>query len=111
MTDEEYLRWLEDECHYQQPRVLPDGRWAAVMPLFATHAVIVGQLGDENGYDDRWCYGSALAAHAALAVWDGTGEPAGWHRHPKSGRRIARDEQEYDDNGNLIPIGQEYVRR
>ena len=28
-----------------------------------------------------------MAAVVALALWDGTGEPEGWMRHPTSGRR------------------------
>jgi hypothetical protein len=69
------------------PKLLPDGRVAFIMRLIYTAAVCVGPLADDGGYDDRWCYHSAAAAHAALAAWDGTGEPQGWHRHPFSGRR------------------------
>lgn len=113
MTEEEqeFLHWLQEYCGYLEPKLLPDGRWAALMPLFYTHAIIVGAVGDTSGYQDRWCYDYLLAARAALAVWDGTGEPKGWHRHPASGRRIARVEGEYDEHGNLVPIGQEYIAR
>jgi len=34
-------------------------------------------------------------AQRALAGWDGTGEPSGWHRHPSSGRRRNAAGEEY----------------
>ena len=56
-------------------------------PFAFTHAIIVGDVGDRAGYADRWCYHSLAAAAEALLLWDGHGEPYGWHRHPPSGRR------------------------
>jgi hypothetical protein len=50
-----------------------------------------------GGYEDRWCYSSYEKAKAALDAWsgeDGT-EPAGFHRHPDSGRRRDPDGTEY----------------
>lgn len=111
MTDEEYLTFLSRECHYLAAKVLPGGtRWAAVAPLIATHAIVTGQMGDEHGYDNRWCYASLVDAMMALHVWDGSGEPTGWHRHPGSGRRIARTVGEIDNDGRIVPVGEEYVR-
>lgn len=42
-----------------------------------------------TGYADRWCYSSPQQALAALLDWSGAEgtEPAGWHRHPRTGRR------------------------
>lgn len=82
-----YLEWLEDECRYSFVRVLPDGRWAAVQRLLFTGSLIVGRMGDLIGIEDRWCYQNVAAAKAALDAWGGTGEPAGWHRNPKTERR------------------------
>lgn len=112
MSDEEFLTWLENDCGYQRVKLLKDrpGFYAAVMPLFATHAIIVGEVGDTTGYSDRWCYDSRLHAFAYLALWDGTGEPKGWHRHPSSGRRIAQGSGEYNEHGIEVPIGEEYLR-
>lgn len=110
MTDEEYLDFLREQ-HYIEPRILPTGKWAAILPLFYTHAIVTGEVGDVEGYSDRWCYDYGLAALAALTVWDGEGEPKGWHRHPSTGRRIARVEGEYDERGNLVPMGQMYIAR
>jgi len=112
MTNEEFLTYLLVDCNYPAAKILPDGEhYAAVMPQFYTHAVIAGQVGDISGYDNRWCYDTLAEAVLAWNAWDGTGEPVGWHRHPPSGRRIARADGEYDEHGNLVPIGQEYVRR
>lgn len=86
-----YIDWLTDECGYKHVRLLPDGRWAAVLPLMFTAAIIVGRIGDVHGYDDRWCYHSEATALAALDAWDGAGEPKGWHRNPMTGRRVDAD--------------------
>ena len=72
---------------YRGPRRLSNGRDAAISPLLFPHAIIVGQIGDVLSYDDRWCSHTNEAALSALKAWDGVGEPAGWHRHPRSGRR------------------------
>lgn len=91
MAEIPYLEWLWADCGYLHVRELPGRRWAAVAPLIYTAAVITGHMGDLHSYDDRWCYRDIDAARAALDAWDGTGEPAGWHRHPATGRRVAAD--------------------
>lgn len=73
--------------HLEHVKIFGDGRYAAVYPFLYTDAIIVGKIDDEVQYEDRWCYEKGGAASAALNDWDGTGEPAGWHRHPNSGRR------------------------
>ena len=52
-----------------------------------TSAIITGRVGDECSIEGRWCYHEQGAALAALDAWDGTGEPAGWHRAPFTGLR------------------------
>lgn len=76
---------------YAFPKDLGD-RIAALMPLIFTTAIITLRKDESSrhSYEDRWCYHTPGAAIIALANWDGTGEPEGWHRHPASGRR--RDE-------------------
>jgi hypothetical protein len=67
---------------------IPTARFAAVIPFIYTSAIVVGRVVDaEYGYDDRWCYHTRTAALAAAHVWDGQGEPVGWHRHPGTDRR------------------------
>lgn len=82
-----FVTHLVQENGYSDPRLLGDGRYACVMPLLFTSAIITGRIGDFVGYEDRWCYGSLEAARAALETWSGIGEPEGWHRHPMTGRR------------------------
>lgn len=110
MSDAEWLETFAKDSGYLAPKRLPGGRYAAVMPLMFTAAIVVGEVGNERWYDDRWCYDSVVAAVLALEVWDGTGDPVGWHRHPRSGRRIARTEGEVDDHGQIVPVGETYVR-
>jgi hypothetical protein len=110
MTDEAWLAEFADRNGYLAPRLLPGDRYAAVMPLAFTAAIIVGEVGNEFSYLDRWCYVRGPAAILALAVWDGEGDPAGWHRHPKSGRRVACTEGEVDEHGQLVAVGEVYVR-
>ena len=83
-----YLSSLTQQQGYTLPMILADGRYAAVMPLLFTAAIIVGRVGD-NGYDNRWCYESQAAAAFALAEWvtNDASEPEGWHRDPVTGRR------------------------
>ncbi|MEW6306768.1 MAG: hypothetical protein AB1705_25150 [Verrucomicrobiota bacterium] len=42
---------------------------------------------DEMCFLDCWCYETLQDAVIALNRWDLRGEPAGWIRHPASGRR------------------------
>ncbi len=73
---------------YTNITVLENGRQAAIAPFIFTHAIVCDF--DVFGYGDRWCYYTKREAVQALAAWNGKGDPEGWHRHPKSGRR--RDE-------------------
>lgn len=66
-------------------RKLPDGRLCGVMRLLFHWTLHVDI--DHTGYADRYCYQTLSGALSALKDWDGTGEPHGWHRHPKTGRR------------------------
>ena len=44
-------------------------------------------VGTTDGVEHRFTYESPSQALVALDRWDGTGEPAGWHRHQPSNRR------------------------
>lgn len=80
--DDEAKGWLVDE--------LPDGRAMWVVPFLYTHAIVIGRPG-VGYYDDRWCYATRERALLFALVWNPAvdPEPAGWHRHPSSGRRRA----------------------
>lgn len=76
-------------------RILPDGRRLAVLPLLFGQARlglgrVVTPTGEpEDGFTDIWDYPSVIAAELAMERYDPDheAEPAGWHRHPASGRR------------------------
>lgn len=106
-----FLQWLIDECRYRDPRPIGNSRYACIRPMVYTHAIITGRIGDRAEIDRHWCYHSYPAAKLALAAWDGTGEPAGWHRDPTTGRRISQRGDEIDGNGEAVgEIGKIYVR-
>lgn len=68
-------------------RVLDDGRVVVVYQmLFDNGRLCVGLIG-EPYFDDLWCFDTVALALTALGIWDGTGEPTGWKRHPRTGRR------------------------
>lgn len=105
-----FLAFLHDSG-YREVVLLDGGRWAGLSPFLYTTAIVVGRLGDTDGFDDRWCYHTSEAAQAALAAWDGIGEPHGWHRQPGTGRRISEDPDEVDADGKAVgAVGVEYVR-
>jgi hypothetical protein len=90
--------WVARLCTanlYTHPKIFADGRYACVAPFLFTHAILLGRIGEESSYEDRWCYGTAEKAIQAIEAWDGTGEPNGWHRHPLTGRRRSQDGVEY----------------
>jgi hypothetical protein len=80
---------------YRQIKDLGGGRYACLMQLMFTTAIITGRWGDLDSYDDRWCFHTIEDAVNALDRWDGTGEPTGWHRHPSSGRRVSPKGEEF----------------
>ena len=72
-------------------RDLGDGTYIMVKPLMFHWTMIRGVVGDTTGYFDRWCYATKELAMYALSAFPSNPpsgyEPAGWHRHPMSGRR------------------------
>jgi hypothetical protein len=89
----EELDWLKQLCvalNYYTPTPMGRGRYAAINQFLFTFGIIVGDIGDNYGYRDRYCFERLEVALAALAEWSARsfeGEPLGWHRHPDSGRR------------------------
>ncbi len=70
-------------------RELGDGRAVYLLELlFDGLRLGIGRIGDE-GMSDVWDYqahGTENAWRAAIG-WDGAGEPEGWYRHHRTGRR------------------------
>jgi len=78
---------------YLWARLLDDGRRGVyLMPLFSGSLRLgIGLHGDDS-LTDVWDYSSDVpgcvdAGWRAAIGWDGTGEPEGWYRHPRTGRR------------------------
>jgi hypothetical protein len=70
---------------YDEMRVLPDGRICGVHRLMFHWTMHVDI--DPVGYAEHYCFATKELALKALHEWDGIGDPEGWHRHPKTGRR------------------------
>lgn len=67
---------------------LSDGRIACILPLIYTGAIVITTRENyQTSIEERYCYHSVKEVTQALAAWNGTGEPEGWHRHIPSGRR------------------------
>lgn len=75
--------------HLVDPKLLGECGVVGLQKFMFTWAILAEVT--PFGYGDRWCYPSYDAAKAAYDAWDGHGEPAGWHRHPASGRRVNED--------------------
>lgn len=70
-------------------RELGDGRAVYLRDLlFGALQVGLGELGSDS-YAEVWDYPAAQtdAAWRAALGWDGAGEPEGWYRHLRTGRR------------------------
>lgn len=110
MSDEE-LDAFRRHWGYVEIKMIGHERYAATAQQLFTCAIVVGRLSDEMGYEKRWCYETPLAASAALAIWDGQGEPVGWHRAVHSGERVSRSANEIDEMGRRVgAIGVRYTR-
>lgn len=106
-----FLQWLIDECGTLSPRLIAGGKWAGIQPKMFTHAIVTGRVGDYCTFDDNWCYSSLAQAKVWLDAWDGVGEPKGWFRNTRTGRRVARYDGELDGHGKPLFRGEEYVMR
>jgi hypothetical protein len=79
----------EYPAHYQNLRILADGRAVWIQRKIFTHAITVGKADDDTSIENHWCYETKDQAAAALAQWDPMTqeEPDGWFRNPQTGRR------------------------
>lgn len=101
----EELVWLARMCMengYTAPTPMGNGEYLALHRLLFHWTMIHGAMFDDCGYIERWCYQDYPTALGALYLWKEAGfegEPIGWHRHPKTGRRRpgGDPEQEYVD--------------
>jgi hypothetical protein len=98
-SNEAFMAWLRNVNGFHACKSLGNGLYVGIKPLLFHWTMIVGEIGDRTTYADRWCYVNRSKAEAAIAAWDGFGEPQGWHRHPSTGRRRpdGDPEREYID--------------
>lgn len=90
MTGEELAAWgLTLDPNQIEIRDLGDGRYAQASRLLFHYTIKVGAIGDNFGYDDRYCYATLVGVLKALDEWNPATEkePNGWHRDPNTGRR------------------------
>lgn len=66
-------------------KIFDDGSVAGVKALMY-HWTLQSDI-SEFGYENSFCYATREAATIALNHWDGTGDPVGWNRNPRTGRR------------------------
>src|SRR4030095_3386665 len=72
-TPEELL-WLGTMAGnngYIAPAPMGNGRWCAIYPFAFTAGIITGRMGDNAGYEDRWCFENIALALRALHDWAG----------------------------------------
>jgi hypothetical protein len=86
-----FVSWLITSEGYTHVAIAPgDLEYWGVKQLLFHWTLIRGAVGDYECYDDRYCYATEVGAKDALdqlKANNWTGEPLGWHRHPKTGRR------------------------
>ena len=69
-------------------RELEDGYEVTVYPMTYGKGRLCFGRQEALTYEDAYCYPSHESAIEAAKVWNGEGDPpAGWTRHPRSGRR------------------------
>ncbi len=92
MTDEEFFDWLRQPENGGALYVydMGGGRYCAVKRLIFHATMVIGEIGNLDAFDERYCYVDVQAAYDAARAWKDAqwaDEPTGWHRHPTSGRR------------------------
>lgn len=94
MTEEEKLLELDRlrlEEGYTLVLRINEYEYAALYRLLYHWTIRRGTIEYVHGFDDGWCYtADGNAALNYLLEWQSRnfeGEPAGWQRHPRTGRR------------------------
>lgn len=88
-SDQEYFDWLKSPAggNCSVVKKLDESLYAAAKPLMYHWTLMIGMIGDTCSWMDNYCYETRAKVEAALDEWDGHGDPKGWHRNPKTGRR------------------------
>lgn len=84
-----YFDWLKTPAggNCVECKDFGEGVYGAVKSLLFHYTLIVGWIGEKDSYFDQFCYAKCSEALKGLREWDGRGDPRGWHRNPKTGRR------------------------
>lgn len=89
-----------DERGFVETRVLPDGRFVAVVvQVMGSGLLTISRTEEDPGWRDGYHYADLMSAVNALQRWspEEEAEPTGWVRHLPSGRR-----RRYDEHGDLL---------
>lgn len=84
----DYMIEMEPRCHKMID--MGDGTCLMLKPLLFHYTLLRMNIGDTEGYFDRWCYQDLSLMEKAVEEWESRnweGEPEGWHRHPLTARR------------------------
>ena len=87
---ERKFREFLEENDYKHIRQINDQYWGAIYQFLYGWSIIIGKIGDTTGYEDRWDLTSYHGALLSLEQWEARGfdgEPDGWIRHLRTGRR------------------------
>lgn len=90
LNDNCFEQWLEQEYghYFVSFKDFGDGRYGAVIKMLFTYNIIVGKIGDKDGFFESYFYPNEELADESLEQWDGIGDaPIGWLRHTPSNRR------------------------
>lgn len=88
---EELRHLAEDNGYLDVTRTGPD-TYAGIKRLMFHYTLFSGVIEFTSGWENHWCYVDYAAAKVALVDWQAAGwvgEPEGWHRNPRTGRRRA----------------------
>lgn len=81
-----------DETKPLERRILESGDILELWQMIFTWRLTVTEpQNDGMCWSDAWCYDDQRAARDAFFRWNGEGEPAGWIKHPPTGRRSPSD--------------------
>jgi hypothetical protein len=81
---------LKHENQYHSVVPINGEEYVAIRRLMFHWTVLYGLIWEKGLYEDNWCYVTLELAEQAVEEWKSRefqGEPTGWHRNPKTGRR------------------------
>lgn len=84
MTEEEYMKWLENDCGYINAQRIPGtDTWVAFERLMFHWSLIGGPMFDQINVNHRYCYQTLDLMNDKFEEWKAKGfegQPEGWHK-------------------------------